>query len=215
MLETIIKGGSMMVPIMALSVAGLAVLFDRAFAFWKFSKVDNRALRAKVLTYLAQNRIQDAANLCANTPGPISAVILTGLQCFVRHKARTENIPAVTAIMREQMQDYALRALSAVEKRMYVLSTVGMAAPLFGMCGTVTGMITSFKAIASAGAIDGSLVASGISEALITTAAGLIIALFCVIPYNMFTSDVERINLEIDESIAELLDFVATKMENA
>jgi biopolymer transport protein ExbB/TolQ len=112
--------------------------------------------------------------------------------------------------MEKAMDDQAQHALSAVEKRFNVLSTVGSAAPLFGMTGTVTGMIASFSHLAEAG-VESAGVAAGISEALTTTASGLVIALFAVIPYNVFLSMSEQIELEIAEASSELIDLVATQ----
>ncbi len=215
MLERIIQGGPMMVFLMVCSLAGLAVVIDRGYAFYLHAKTDSRSLRAKVLGLLEQERLLDAARLCMQTPGPVSAVLLTGLQSYAKHKAFTTRTESITTIMKEAMQDYSQHAMSHVEKRMNVLSTVANAAPLFGMAGTVTGMIASFEAMATAGGLDAGKVSSGISEALITTAAGLLIALFAVIPYNWFTGMADRINLEINETISELLDFVATQVEHA
>lgn len=203
----------MMVFLVPCSLAGLAVVIDRGYAFYRHARIDSRSLRAKVLGLLGQDRLLDAARLCTETPGPVSAVLLTGLQSYAKHKAFTTRTESITAIMKEAMQDYSQHAMSHVEKRLNVLTTVANAAPLFGMAGTVTGMIASFEAMAMAGGVDAGKVSSGISEALITTAAGLLIALFAVIPYNWFTAMSDRINLEIDETISELLDFVATQVE--
>ena len=214
MLELIIKGREMMVPLLICSMLALAVIIDRGWAFYKHRRIDSRALRAKVLELLAAGRIDDAMLLCASTPGPVSAVVLTGLQTYVKHNALNNRPESIAALMEKAMDDYALHAISAVEKRFGVLSTVGTAAPLLGMTGTVTGMIRSFESMASAG-VDNSGVALGISEALITTAAGLIIALFAVVPYNYFTSLADKMDLEVEESTSELIDFVATRMETA
>ena len=81
------------------------------------------------------------------------------------------------------------------------------------MAGTVLGMIKSFESLRGAGALEAGLVAGGISEALITTAAGLLIALAAVIPYNIFISAVEKINLEMEDASSEMVDFVATRAE--
>ncbi len=213
MLEKIIQGGPMMLPLMVCSVLALAVIVDRWLAFRANRAIDSRALRAKVLTLLSRNCITEAAALCNGTPGPVSAVLLSGLDSYARHKEFTTRAESVTMIMKEAMTDYAQHAMSGVEKRLNVLSTVGNAAPLFGMTGTVTGMISSFNSIAEAGGISANLVAGGISEALITTAAGLLIALLAVIPYHWFTSQADDINLEIQETISELLDFTATQLE--
>ena len=111
------------------------------------------------------------------------------------------------------MEDYSLHSISAVEKRLWVLSTIGNAAPLLGMTGTVMGMIKSFEKLAEAA--DPAIIGIGISEALITTAAGLLIALGAVIPYSIFVSMAEDIELEIDESSSEMLEFLATGAETA
>ena len=213
MLETLIKGGYMMIPLMVCSVLALAVLLDRAWAFYQYRKIDNRALRAKVLELLAAGKVHQAAGLCANTPGPVSAVLLAGLKSLAKHRALADSVQSLTAVMEKAMDDYSQHALSAVAKRLNVLSTVGNAAPLLGMTGTVTGMIRAFTKMMEAG-VDAKAVAGGISEALITTAAGLIIALFAVIPFNIFTSMSDRIELEIEEAGSELLDFVATRIEH-
>ena len=207
MLEKLIEGSYMMIPLMVCSVLALAVLIDRAWAFYSHTKIDNRALRAKILELLAADRVDEAALLCASTPGPVSAVLLAGLQSYLKHRARADSTASLTATMEKAMDDYSQHALSAVGKRLGVLSTVGNAAPLLGMTGTVTGMIVAFDELRKAG-VDAGGVAAGISEALITTAAGLIIALLAVIPYNVFTSMTDRIELEIEEAASELVDFI-------
>jgi len=213
MLDTLIKGSWLMIPLMACSIVATAVLIDRALAFWANRKVDTRSLRANVLKLLEENRLNDAAVLCANTPGPISAVLLAGLQSYAKHKALTSKVESLVAVMEKAMDDFALHAMNAVEKRLGILTTVGNAAPLFGMTGTVTGMIFSFSNLKQGA--DSNAVAMGIAEALITTAAGLLIALWAVIPYHMFTSAASKIDLEIEEASSELLDFVATRVERS
>ncbi|MBI2192492.1 MAG: MotA/TolQ/ExbB proton channel family protein [Planctomycetes bacterium] len=210
MLETIILGGSMMIPLMIESVLTLAVLLDRVCAFFTNSRIDVRALRAEVLTLLGQGRLEDAMVLCQNTPGPVSAVLLVGLQTYAKLKATNASPETIRMVVGKGMEDFSVHAMSAVEKRLNILSTVGNSAPLFGMTGTVTGMITSFNALASAGALDAGLVAAGISEALITTAAGLLIAMAAVIPFNIFTSLSDTIALEIEEASTELVDALTT-----
>ncbi len=210
MLETIVKGSWMMIPLMVCSVLATAVLIDRALAFWANSKIDTKSLRANVLSLLAENRPEDAAVLCSNTPGPISAVLLTGLQSYAKHKALGAKVDELTNVMEKAMDDYALHAMSAVERRLNVLSAVGSAAPLLGMIGTVTGMIAAFGALQGQ---DNATVANAIAEALITTATGLLIAVWAMIPYSMFNSMADKVDLSIEESTSELLDFVATRVE--
>ncbi|NQT94445.1 MAG: MotA/TolQ/ExbB proton channel family protein [Lentisphaerae bacterium] len=212
MLETIIKGRTMMIPLMICSILSLAVLVDRVWAFYVNSKTDTRALRAQLMRLLRRGQVKEAALLCMNTPGPVSAVLLAGLQSYQKLEQRSPENLRMT--VRESMEDYALHSMSAVEKRLWILSTVGNAAPLFGMSGTVLGMIKSFDKLAEAG-LDAAAVGSGISEALITTAAGLLIALAAVIPYSIFTSMAQEIELEIDEASSEMLEFLAQETEKS
>ncbi len=209
MLEYILKGSWLMIPLVACSVVALAAIIDRAWAFHANSKVDTRSLRAKVLDLLHEGRVDDAALVCANTPGPVSAVLLAGIQSYAKHKDIKNRVESITTVVEKAMEDYSQHAMSAVEKRFSVLSTVGNAAPLLGMTGTVTGMIGSFAAMREMGA-DAAGVAGGISEALITTATGLLIALGAVIPYHIFSGMSDRVELEIEEASSELLDFVTT-----
>jgi biopolymer transport protein ExbB len=111
------------------------------------------------------------------------------------------------------MEDYTVHAIAAVEKRLNILATVAMSAPLLGMTGTVTGMIASFGQIQEAGGLDATKVAGGISEALITTATGLIVALIATIPYYYFSSRADGVALEIEEATTEIVDFLATSAE--
>lgn len=213
MIETIIKGGVMMIPLLACSIAALAVIMDRLKAFYDNSKLDTRALRAETITLLAEDRVSDAMTLCASTPSPVSAVLFVGLQSYLKMKSVKAAPEALRIVISKAMDDYVPRAVSAVEKRLNVLSTVGSAAPLFGMAGTVLGMIKAFESMVGAAALDAGLVAGGISEALITTAAGLLIALGAVIPYNMFMSAIENISLEMEEASSEMVDVVTMRAE--
>jgi len=212
MLEYILLGKWMMLPLLICSVVAIAVIFDRYDAFRRHRQIDDRALRAQVLELLREHKVADAARLCAATPGPVSAVLLAGLQSYAKHRPINQRPESVTAIMEKSMDDYTLHALSAVEKRLPVLSTIGNIAPLLGMTGTVLGMIVAFDGM-MAGGVSNEAVAGGIKEALITTAAGLIIAVMAVVPYSYFTTQADAVELAIEEARAELLDFVATEVE--
>lgn len=211
MYEHIREGGVLIWPLMICSVLTVAVVIDRALAFYYNSRVDSRALRARVLEALRAGNADEAARLCAATPGPVSAVLLAGLQSYAKHQQIRGRAESITVVVEKAMEDYSQHAISAVEKRLVVLSSIGNAAPLLGMAGTVTGMILAFKGLAAAGSADAPEVGNGIAEALVTTAAGLLIALAAVIPFNYFTALSDRIALEIEEASSELIDFVATE----
>jgi biopolymer transport protein ExbB/TolQ len=160
MLKTLIDGGPLMIILMAESVLAIAIALDRWVAFRANNRVDVRTLRAKVQKQMLAGKYDDAMAICLTTPGPVSAVMAAGLQSYIRHRVVTSNGETLRAIMQDAMADYARMAMSMVEKRLNVLSFIGTSAPLFGMTGTVTGMIRSFAAIAAAGDVDATVVAS-------------------------------------------------------
>jgi len=215
MLEQFFLGGSMMYPLLGLSILGVAVLFDRMWAFYRYSRHDARALRSEILLRLEEGREEDAMTVCASTPGPVAAVLLVGLTAYAKLKKAGEPVETIRELVNKAMEDYYSHAMSAVEKRFNLLSMVGMSAPLFGMTGTVTGMIKSFDAMSQAASLDNSLVAGGISEALITTAWGLVIALMAVIPWQFFVQRAEQIGLQIEDATAEMTDLLGRMARHA
>lgn len=198
-----------MVPIMACSFVSLAVVYDRWLAFRDNRKIDTRALRSKVLVHLRADNIAAAISECAATGGPLASVLLAGLRSYQQLKEKKENPETMRLVVGQVMDEYSAQALSLVNKRLDVLTTVGTAAPLLGMTGTVTGMIDSFAGMAEAGS--SGAVAAGIAEALITTAAGLLIALSAVIPQSVFNRWSDEIELEIQEANSEIVEFILTR----
>lgn len=211
MLETIIKGGAMMLPLMFLSVLAVAVAIDRWRAFTRNSRVDSRSLRSKVLERLAAGKVTDAAALCATTPGPVAAVMLAGLQAYAKFQKITVGRPdTCRALVEDAMENAGQMAAAAINKRLGVLSFVAGSAPLLGMLGTVTGMISAFAGMA-VGGVSNETVSAGISEALITTAAGLTISLIAVVPYHFFTARANAVEAEMVESASALLDYITLR----
>ncbi|MFK7852194.1 MAG: MotA/TolQ/ExbB proton channel family protein [Akkermansiaceae bacterium] len=212
MLEHILKGGPLMVALVLCSMISLAVVFDRWQAFRKNRKIDTRSLRSKVLEHLRKNNISGAISECEETKGPIASVILAGLRSYENLQTKNESSETMRMVVGQVMDDYSAQAMSVVNRRLDVLTTIGVAAPLLGMTGTVTGMIASFAGLAEAGSVGGSggAVADGIAEAMVTTAAGLIIALFAVIPQSVFNRWSDEIELEIEEANSEIVEFILT-----
>ncbi len=212
MLEHILNGGPLMIPLMACSVVSLGVVYDRWMAFRANRKVDTRALRSKVMADLRANNMGGAIAECESARGPIASVLLAGLRSFEQLQTKGESTETMRMVVAQVMEDYAGQAMSVVNKRLDVLTTIGTAAPLLGMTGTVTGMIASFSGLADAGSVSGSggAVAAGIAEALVTTAVGLIVALSAVIPQSVFNRWGDEIELEIEESTTELVEFILT-----
>jgi biopolymer transport protein ExbB len=212
MLEHILKGGPMMIPLVICSLISLAVVYDRWTAFKKNRRIDTRSLRAKVLEHLRLNNANAAIDECVSTKGPVAAVMLTGLRSYSHLQGKNEKSETMRMVIAQVMEEYSAQAMSVVNKRLEFLTTIGTAAPLLGMTGTVTGMIASFAGLADAGSIGGSggLVAEGIAEALVTTAVGLIVALMAVIPQSVFNRWSDQIELELEESSSEMVEFILT-----
>jgi len=212
MIEQILKGGPLMIPLMICSLVSLAVVYDRWFAFRENRRIDTRSLRSKVVAHLRNNDISAAISECETTRGPIASVLLSGLRSYQQLRGKNESSETMRLVVGQVMQDYSAQAMSVVNKRLDVLTTVGVAAPLLGMTGTVTGMIASFAGLADAGSVGGSggVVANGIAEAMITTAAGLLIALAAVIPQSVFNRWSDEIELEIEEGTSEFVEFILT-----
>lgn len=212
MIEQILKGGPLMIPLMLCSLISLAVVYDRWFAFRENRRIDTRSLRSKVLARLRENDIFGAISECEATRGPIASVLLAGLRSYKQLRGKNEGAETMRLVVGQVMEDYSAQTMSVVNKRLDVLTTIGVAAPLLGMTGTVTGMIASFAGLADAGSVGGSggAVADGIAEAMVTTAVGLIIALFAVIPQSVFNRWSDEIELEIEEGTSEFVEFILT-----
>ena len=202
-----------MVPLMICSLISLAVVFDRWQAFRENRRIDTRSLRSKILAHLRKDDLAAAIEECKTARGPIASVLLAGLRSYDQLRGKKESSETMRLVVGQVMEDYSAQAMSVVNKRLDVLTTIGTAAPLLGMTGTVTGMIASFAGLAEAGSMagGGGEVASGISEAMITTAAGLIIALLAVIPQSVFNRWSDEIELEIEEANSELVEFILSR----
>lgn len=212
MLEQLIQGGPLMIPLLLCSLVSLAVVYDRWLAFRANRKVDTRSLRANVLSLLRKDDVAGAIAECENARGPVASVLLAAIRSYKQLRLKNESGETMRLVVAKVMEDYSAQAMGIVNKRLDVLTVVGTAAPLLGMTGTVTGMIASFSGLASAGSMSGGggVVAAGIAEALVTTAVGLIIALLAVIPQSVFYRWSDEIELEIEESSTELIEHILT-----
>ena len=205
MMGYLMDGGWMMLPLLICSIAMVAVIIDRSRAFRAAAKLDPKALREKVISLIQGGDIAGAMEECRKSEGPVAAVILTGLEKFARMYDKQKSEADIETGVTKAMEDFAPKAMSCLEQRLGSMVLVASISPLIGMCGTVTGMINSFSVMAEAAGLDPGAVAGGISEALITTAAGLIIAIPGVVAYNMFQKKVEEWNQQLECSIADIV----------
>ncbi len=209
MMNYLMDGGWMMLPLLVCSIVLVAVVIDRCRAFAAAAKLDPKALREAVVAKAAAGDFAGAAEACRASEGPVAAVLLAGLEKLERMRQKGKSAIEIEAGVTKAMEDYAPKAMSVLERRLGTLVLVSSISPLLGMCGTVTGMINSFSVMAQAAGLDAGAVAGGISEALITTAAGLLIAIPGVVAYNMYQKRVEDWNVQLETTVAEFSQAIA------
>ena len=209
MMNYLMDGGWMMLPLLICSIVMVAAIIDRVRAFRAAAALDPKGLREKVVALVADGKLADAADACRASEGPVAAVLLTGLEKLERLQRKGKSEAEIEAGVTKAMEDYAPKAMAVLEQRLGTMVLIASISPLIGMCGTVTGMINSFSVMAEAAGLDAGAVAGGISEALITTAAGLIIAIPGVVAYNMFQKKVEEWNVQLETAVAAFAQAVA------
>lgn len=189
------KGGVFMWPILALLVVGVAVLIERFYTLSR-ARTDVRSLMERVVAAIRGEGVEAAIEVCARTRGPVPAILHAGLRrASVSVDAAEKAIESAGAV-----------EVSFLERGLVILATIANVAPLLGFLGTVSGMIHAFDAIAAADQVSAKLVASGIAEALITTLAGLVVAIPMSLGHNYFVSQVDRFVIEMHETSADLVD---------
>lgn len=191
------RGGFFMWPILICAALGMGLIIER-FIFYRKAKLNPREFIEEFDSTLKSGTISDAETLCKEKNMVISRILLKGFKLRVLGLDHVEKgISAAGSI-----------EIASLEKGLSVLSAVGNIAPLLGFLGTVSGMITAFQSIAAADQVSARLVAGGIYEALITTEAGLIVAIPVLAFYNFFihrieafVADIERISADIVEKL--------------
>ncbi len=193
--ELFLKGGPFMWWLLTVALVGFIFLIER---FWTLNRarVNTRRLIGRVITTLRNEGVQAAAEECQKVRGPIAAILYSGLQKADRGSEAVEKAISTAGTIE----------MAFLERGLIWIASVTTIAPLIGFLGTVSGMIRAFEAIAAAEQVNAKLVASGISEALITTATGLIVAIPATIGYNYFVSSIDRFVIEMEETSAELIE---------
>jgi biopolymer transport protein ExbB len=189
------RGGPIMWPLLALSILGVTVIFWRWWAL-RQATAGVPAFLKELRGKLVARDVAGAIGVCERHGGPVASIVKAGLLRFGRSKDEVERA----------LQDASAHELSVLERGLPVLATVAMIAPLLGFLGTVTGMINSFEALASVGLNNPAAVAKGISEALITTAAGLAIAIPVQMAYNYFVTNINALVRNMESAAHVVLE---------
>jgi biopolymer transport protein ExbB len=185
----------MMWPLLTCSILGVIFIIERAIAYYRV-KGDTAEIVSEVRESLLDRQLRKSIELCESYDHPVAITLKSGLLRFGKSHEEIE----------KAMESVALHEVSKLEKGLWILATIANIAPLFGFLGTVTGMIASFEALAEVGLGNPEAVAGGISEALITTATGLSIALPVQAAYNYFNNRVSQFALDMEISSSVLLE---------
>ena len=199
MFDLIFKGGPVMAPIILGSIFGLAIIVEK---FWELKslKMDSFKFIEEVFHALKANRIQMAMDLCEeNIRYPVAAVFKIGIERRYMAPQRLEKI----------MEQVGNNQIQRIERYLGALASIISIEPLLGFLGTITGLIQAFMAWEHAGAsITVSALAAGIYQAMITTAAGLIIAIPFYLCYNYFISRVKYMSNELTNHSVQLIELI-------
>lgn len=182
------RGGPVMWPILVCSLMGLAVTFERLFTFWKYNAANFyfRNRQKALIALTCEGKFEEALAAAKEADSPVCRVLAQALEN--RAAGFQETLEAASQLELDRLR----RGLS-------VLDTSITVAPMLGILGTVTGIINTFNMLNAAGIDNPAGATAGIAEALITTAAGLIVAIACLFPFNFLVSQLKRRTTELEQ----------------
>lgn len=206
------QGGPLIIALITLMILVLTFIIERA---WTLHQAAGRkavpGFIRTLKTAVEQDRLGEAVEACRKQGGCLANVVGAGLE---RYEAMRES-----QLTQDQLMDHTRRAFEEanaletplLERNLIALSTIASIGTMVGLLGTTIGMIRSFKAMGHQGAPDAIQLAVGISEALINTAGGLMLAILGIVMYNFFTQKVDAFNYSMDETTFEVLDLLRSK----
>lgn len=195
MIEMFVAGGNFMWPILILLIVGLAISIERLWSLSRAS-VNTRKFLASIKEALNKGGVASALKVCENTRGPVASIFHAGL---LRSDRGIDHVE-------KAISNAGSIEMAFLERGLIWLGTVVSLAPMLGFTGTVQGMIQAFDAIKAANDISPSIVAGGISVALLTTLFGLVVAMIIQFFHNLFVSRIDRLIIDMEESSNELVD---------
>ena len=197
-LNLLIKGGWIMIPLFLLFLLAIYIFFERYFSIKKAS-AENPTVMNKIKDYIKEGDLDLALDLCQRTNTPITRLVEKGL---TRIGSPLKEIHAV-------VENVGSLEIYKLEKNLATMATISGAAPMIGFLGTVTGMIKAFYNLSKAGNnIDPGMLAGGIYEAMVTTAFGLAAGIVAYIGYNYLTSMVEKLVYRMEATSVEFIDLL-------
>ncbi|MBN1956588.1 MAG: MotA/TolQ/ExbB proton channel family protein [Desulfuromonadales bacterium] len=197
MIEIFVRGGPLMYPILVCSVIGWAIFMERLYAYFRV-RAALVSQQQKVIDLLHQEHVEDAVEFCRQQLSPLTKILLVVL------KSRG----GTRAHLKALAEEIGEREAVGLQRYLGLLGTIANISPLLGLLGTVLGMIKAFNVIATEGMGTPATLGGGISEALITTAAGLSVAVPMILLHRYLTSRAERLVLELEEATMRIIDLV-------
>ncbi|OGX07820.1 MAG: hypothetical protein A2Z88_08635 [Omnitrophica WOR_2 bacterium GWA2_47_8] len=205
--ELVKAGGPIMYPILLCSIIALGIVIEK---FTMFNKIHTNiySFKKQVIELLKTNKLQEAVRLCDNNFSPVAKISKAGILKFGRSREE----------IKEAMEDASHFEIPPLERRLTTLNTIAQIAPLLGLLGTVTGMTESFHTIqmqaSTINPVTPGDLAGGIWAALLTTVAGLCVAIPTYVAYNYFVSRVNYFVLEMEKAATDLLSILLHLAEN-
>ncbi len=194
-----IEGGPTMYVTATAGFFGVSIAFERFTKLYKVYREDNELFMARIKELLLQNRLEDAMSFASQERGLLAPVIKAGL----------ERIGCDDALVRQSMESAYLEQTPKIHNRLPYLSLIANAGMLFGLLGTVMGLISQFGALASADAGQKQLLmAKGIAEAMNNTALGLMVALPCLVLHGILSARAATLTENLEKSSSQFLDWV-------
>jgi len=197
MLEIVQAGGWLMLPIIGCSVVAVAIVLERLWTLQE-KRVLPASLTTQVSDWIQQNQLDVQHVQQLHQSSPLGQVLAAGLA--YRHATRD--------VLKEVIEDTGRHVVHDLERYLGPLGTIAAISPLLGLLGTVSGMIRSFTAITTEGVGNPTVLAGGISEALITTAAGLIVAIPSLIAYRYLRGRVDTLVVKIEKESIRFIEAV-------
>jgi biopolymer transport protein ExbB len=191
-------GGKMMYPLVLCSMIALGVIIAKAWTLWLAHR-GTRLVIAQVEEAARRGDIDGAIQVAHDTAGPAAAILLAGLRRIKTKRLGAGELEAAVSTI-------GTIELGFLERGLVILATIANVAPLMGFLGTVAGMILAFAAIEEAGDVDPSLVAGGIKVALLTTAAGLVVAVPVNIFYNAFVTRIDKLIIDMEQGAQKIFN---------
>jgi biopolymer transport protein ExbB len=197
LLELLVKGGPIMIPLGLLSVAGLFIFFERLFTIRKFSNIDQNFLN-QIRDFMHQGNIDAAKSLCKNTNSPVARMVYKGLMRIGKPVKEIEGA----------IENIGKLEIYQMEKNLGLLGTIASIAPMFGFLGTIFGVIKIFYNISLADNISIGLIAGGLYEKMITSASGLLIGIFAYIAHHYLILMIDRVVNKMEINAIEFIDLL-------